>query len=67
MDIFRVMGVFLYKKDRFESFFDVVENLYDNDLEEDMELEKIMKDMFIFEKDYGDICNVNVENDYKVK
>lgn len=67
MDIFRVMGVFLYKKDGFESFFDVVENLYDNDFEEDMELEKIMKDMFIFEKDYGDICNVNVENDYKVK
>lgn len=50
MDIFRVMGVIVYKKDRFESFFDVVENLYDNDLEEDMELEKIKKDMFIFEK-----------------
>lgn len=46
MDIFRVMGVFLYKKDKFESFFDVVENLYDNDLEEDMD----KKDMFIFEK-----------------
>lgn len=50
MDIFRVMGVFLFKKDRFESIVDVVENLYDNDLEEDMELEKIKKDMFIFEK-----------------
>lgn len=50
MDIFRVMGVFLFKKDGFESIFDVVENLYDNDLEEDMELEKIKKDMFIFEK-----------------
>lgn len=46
MDIFRVMGVFLNKKDKFESFFDVVENLYDNDLEEDMD----KKDMFIFEK-----------------
>lgn len=50
MDIFRVMGVFLFKKDRFESIFDVVENLYDNDLEKDMELEKIKKDMFFFEK-----------------
>lgn len=64
MDIFRVMGVFLYKKDRFESFCDVVENLYDNDLEEDMELEKIKKDMFIFEKSQDNFWNVNVEKDY---
>lgn len=64
MDIFRVMGVFLYKKDRFESFFDVVENLYDNDLEEDMELEKIKKDMFFFEKSQDNFWNVNVEKDY---
>lgn len=63
MDIFRVMGVFLYKKDRFQSFFDVVENLYDNDLEEDMELEKIKKDMFIFEKSQDNVWNVN-EKDY---
>lgn len=64
MDIFRVMGVFLYKKDRFESFFDVVENLYDNDLEEDMELEKIKKDLLIFEKSQDNFWNVNVEKDY---
>lgn len=64
MDIFRIMGVFLYKKDRFESFFDVVENLYDNDLEEDMELEKIKKDMFFFEKSQDNFWNVNVEMDY---
>lgn len=60
MDIFRVMGVFLYKKDKFESFFDVVENLYDNDLEEDMD----KKDMFIFEKSQDNFWNVNVEKDY---
>lgn len=64
MDIFRVMGVFLYKKDRFESFFDVVENLYDNNLEEDMELEKIKKDLLIFEKSQDNFWNVNVEKDY---
>lgn len=60
MDIFRVMGVFLNKKDKFESFFDVVENLYDNDLEEDMD----KKDMFIFEKSQDNFWNVNVEKDY---
>lgn len=64
MDIFRVMGVFLYKKDRFQSFVDVVENLYDNDLEEDMELEKKKKDMFIFEKSQDNFWNVDVEKDY---
>lgn len=64
MDIFRVMGVFLFKKDGFESIFDVVENLYDNDLEEDMELEKIKKDLLIFEKSQDNFWNVNVEKDY---
>lgn len=67
MDTLRVMGVPLHKKDGSESSLDAVENPYDNDFEEDMESEKTTKDTPISEKDHGDICNVNVENDHKAK